>query len=384
VTAPPALLRVHALIDSLTWGGAESLLADLATGARAGGIELTVGYLQEVDGSPSAARLRRHGVEPQLVGVRRLLDIESMRRVRRQLEQVRPDVLHTHLGASDFLGTIAARPLHLPVLSTIHLMGGRLPGDALRDRVKARLMASARRHGSARVISVSDAARAAYLARGWDRPERVVTVHNGIEPPAPRMPPAAVREQLGLDADALVVSIVSILRPGKGHDVVVEVVRRLLPRFPRLRLLVIGDGPSLRHVRELMAPLGEAALLLGHRGDVVELLGATDVLLHPTLMDAFPTVLLEAGATSVPVLATAVGGIPEIVRDGETGVLVDAPPDAGAVAAALEPLLADAALRARLGAAARARFEAEFTAARWAERLRALYDVVLAERAGRR
>jgi len=380
VTAPPAPLRVHALIDSLTWGGAESLLADLAAGAPAAGIALSVGYLQEVDGSPNARRLRERGIEPQLVGVRRLLDVESLRRVRRQLARIAPDVVHTHLGAADLLGAIAARPLRLPIVSTIHLMGGRERGDAPRDRVKARLMARARRHGGARVIAVSEAARAAYLARGWDRPAHVVTVHNGIVPPVPRTPPAAVRAQLGLAPDALVAAIVSVLRPGKGHELAAEAVRGLRERFPSLRLLVIGDGPALPEIRALTAPLGEAALMLGHRADVVELLGATDVLLHPTSMDAFPTVLLEAAAAGVPVLATAVGGIPEIVVDGETGVLLRDPPSAAALSAALEPLLAEPALRERLGAAARARFEARFTAARWAERLRAVYDAVLAER----
>ena len=386
MTSPPAPLRVHVLIDSLTWGGAESLLADLAAGAPAAGIELSVGYLQDVDDSPMAPRLRERGIEPQLVGVQRLRDLTVLRRLRRQLSDARPDVVHTHLGSSDLLGTIAARSLGLPAVSTIHLVLRRDADLPPRERVKERLMAFARRRGGARVIAVSDAARAAYLATGWDTPRHVVTVHNGIAVAPPRTPPAQVRAQLGLAPDALVATMVTVLRPGKGHEIAVEVVRRLLGRFPQLRLLVVGDGPSLPDVRRLVEPLGDAALLLGHRTDVVELLGASDVLLHPTSMDAFPTVLLEAGAVGLPVLATAVGGIPEIVDDGETGLLVAAPASADSVAPALERLLGDAALRARLGAAARARFEAHFTAERWAERLRAVYEAVLDERAvpGRR
>lgn len=378
--SPTAPLRVHVLIDSLTWGGAESLLGDLAVGAPAAGIELSVGYLQDVDDSPMAPRLRERGVEPECAGVRKLADLESLRRVRRQLADARPDVVHTHLGSSDLLGTIAARSLGLPAVSTIHLVLRRNGGGPRKEQVKERLMALARRRGGARVIAVSDAARAAYLETGWDRPPHVVTVHNGIALDPPRTAPEAVRAELGLGADALVVSMVTVLRPGKGHEVAVEVVRRLLPRFPQLRLLVAGDGPSLPDVRRLVEPLGDAALLLGHRTDVLELLGASDVLLHPTSMDAFPTVLLEAGAAGVPVLATAVGGIPEIVEDEHTGLLVEAPPSAERVAAQLERLLADGELRARLGAAARTRFDAHFTAERWAQRLRDVYDTVLAER----
>jgi glycosyltransferase involved in cell wall biosynthesis len=300
--------------------------------------------------------------------------------VRVNVARARPDIVHAHLGAADFFGALATQRLGLPMVSTIHLMGGGNPGTQLRDRVKERLMARARRHGGARVIAVSEASRQAYLARGWDRPDHVVTVHNGIVPPQPRVDGAQMRAQLGLAPDALVVTMVTVLRPGKGHEAVAEAIARLLPRFPHLRLLVAGSGPSEAHVREVLAPLGDAALLLGHRSDVVELLGASDVLLHPTHMDAFPTALLEAGAMRLPVLASAVGGIPEIVVDGETGMLVPAPPQGAAVADALAPLLADAALRERLGSAARARFEQSFTATRWVERLRALYDAVLAER----
>lgn len=379
-------LRVHALIDSLNWGGAESLLADLAVGAPSAGIELSVGYLQDFNGSPNAERLRAAGIEPRFVGVRKLLDAESLRRVRRHLAEIRPDVVHTHLMAADVQGTLAARSLRLPAVSTVHLVARRRSG-APRQDVKDALTAAVRRLGSARTITVSDAARAAYVAAYGDarRHPRVTTIHNGLALVAPPADAAGqVRAELGIAPDALVASIVSVLRPGKGHAVAVEVIRRLLPRFPTLRLLVVGSGPSEEEVRRLVAPLGDAALLLGHRSDVPRLLAATDVLLHPTAMDAFPGVLLEASALGVPTVATAVGGIPEIVADGESGLLVQAPPTADAVAARLERLLADAPLRARMSDAARARFAREFTAQRWAQRLRALYDDVLAERDGAR
>ncbi|HWI21904.1 MAG TPA: glycosyltransferase family 4 protein [Baekduia sp.] len=377
--AASAPLRVHALIDSLNWGGAESLLADLATGAPAAGIDLTVGYLQEFNGSPNADRLRTRGIEPRHVGIKRLVDPSALLRTRRQLQDVAPDIVHTHLGDADVHGTLAARSLGIPAVSTLHLVAARRTGDRRHD-TKERLMALTRRHAGRRVITVSEAARTAYLGTGWDRPEHVVTVHNGIALTAPLKSSAEMRAELGLSADDLVVSMITVLRPGKGHDVAVDALRRLLPRFPRLRLVVAGDGPSRAEIEKLVAPFGDAVVLAGHRSDVMELLGATDILLHPTSMDAFPTTLLEAGAAAVPVLATAVGGIPEIVTDEETGLLVPAPPSAELVANQLERLLDDAGLRNRLGTNARARFDAEFTAESWALRLRAVYDAVLAER----
>ncbi len=371
-------LRVHVLIDSLNWGGAETLLADFAAGAPAAGIDLSVGYLQDVNGSPSAMALRARGIEPQLIGVRKLLDAESVWRVRRHLARVRPDVVHTHLGAADVHGTVAARSLRMPTVSTIHLVAPETAALDHREAARERLMAAARRYGSRRVIAVSNAARDAYLDAGLDRAARVVTVHNGIAPRAPLRTRAELRAELGIPADAPVVAMVSVLRAGKGHDVAIAAVDELRRRHPGLRLLVVGDGPARAEVEALARPLGDAVVLTGFRRDVVELLAASDALLLPSRMDAFPTALLEAASVGVPCVATAVGGIPEIVADGITGLLIDAPATPGAVASAVGRLLDDPALRARLGEAAHARFDARFTAERWAARCRAIYDDVLA------
>ena len=377
-TVTASRLRVHALIDSLTWGGAEMLLGDLAVGAPSAGIDLSVGYLQEWDGSPSARRLRAAGIEPTLVGSGRLLDIDSLRLVRAHVRASEPDVLHTHLGTSDVLGTLAARSLGIPSVSTIHLIGRAVtdpPGG--RTAVKEWLTVMVRRYGAARTITVSDAARRAYLERHGERPERVVTVHSGVAPQRPGRSRQEMRNELGISSEAFVVAIVTILRAGKGHDLAVKAVEQLRQRHPNLTLLVVGDGPDRPRIAALAAPLGQSVVLTGHRDDIADVLGATDVLLHPTLMDAFPTTLLEACAAGLPLLATAVGGIPEIVTDGRNGVLLPAPPSSEAIAAGLERMLLDPDLRARLGSEARACYEREFSAERWAVRLRSLYDAVL-------
>lgn len=376
MTASP--LRVHTLIDSLTWGGAEMLLGDLAIGAPSAGIELSVGYLREVDGSPSAPRLRDAGIQPDLVGSGRLMSVGSLRLVRAHLRTVAPDVLHTHLPTADVLGTVAARTLSIPSVSTIHLIDRPVTDSpGARTAVKAWMTATVRRYGDARVIAVSEAARRAYLSRHRERPERVVTVHNGVAPPRPTRSPAEMRAELGIHPDALVVAIVSVLREGKGHDLAVQAVEQLRPRHPHLTLLMIGDGPDRERIAKLAAPLGDGALLTGHRDDIADVLGAVDILLHPTRMDAFPTVLLEACAAGLPVLATAVGGIPEIVTDADNGMLLPAPASSEAIAVNLERLLSDPDLRARMGRNGRVRYEREFSAERWAGRLRDVYEQIL-------
>lgn len=364
------------LIDSLMSGGAELLVSDFVRGARDAGISPSVAYLGERDGSPAAERLREAGIEPACVHISGLLDPGSLMRVRRHVRRVGPGIVHTHLAYADLMGGIAARSLGIPAVSTVHVTDWE--ARTARDRVRRGLIAAVRRRLAAEVVTVSEAAREALLAAGLDRPEHVMTIHNGVAAePAPGAGDA-IRAELGIAPGELVVAQVAVIRPGKGHAVAAEAVGLLREHHPELRLVVAGDGPARAAAERALEPLGDRGILLGHRDDVMALLDAADVLVHPSEADAFPTVLIEAMVASRPVVATGVGGIPEIVADGETGVLVAAPAAADRLAAALEPLLADAELRARMGAAGRARYEREFTVKTWARRTRALYDRVLA------
>lgn len=361
-------------MDSLDAGGAELLVADFAAFAPGADLDLSVGALRGGPQSPAGRRLRAVGIEPEVVGVSGLLGRSARRRVRDHLGAVAPDLLHTHLGYADVLGGEAARRLGITSVSTIHADWW---GGPPAERVKVALMARARRRCAARVIAVSAASRRAYLERGWDRPERVVVLHNGI---ALQPSPGAgrrVREELGVGPRDVMVTMVSRLAPEKAHDVAIAAVERLRHEYPRLRLVVVGDGECRAAIERLAEPLGAAVVLAGHRDDVAALLDATDVLLHPSRHDAFPTALLEAMAASVPVVASAVGGIVEIVEDRRTGVLVDPPPEPHRVGEALAPLLGDPARRAELGEAGRARLARQFDPHTWAERTRALYDEVL-------
>src|SRR5438093_1315565 len=135
-------IRVHALIDSLTWGGAEALLYDFAIVAPSEGIRLSVGYLKDARGSPAALRLRKIGIDPVLAPIPQRLSPSALQMVRHHIGQMRPDLVHTHLGSSDILGGIAARSLRIPAVSTIHAAEW---GHDRRERLKARLTALVRR-----------------------------------------------------------------------------------------------------------------------------------------------------------------------------------------------------------------------------------------------
>jgi glycosyltransferase involved in cell wall biosynthesis len=231
----------------------------------------------------------------------------------------------------------------------------------------------------ARVIGVSEPAMQWLLTHRWGRREQLVTVYNGVAG-VPR--PGAgreIRRALGIAEDALVVTMLSVLREPKGHDLGIAATVGLRERFPDVHLLIVGDGPARTTLSALADAHPGVVTLAGHRDDVMEVLDASDVLLHPSRIDAFPGALLEAMAAGVPVVATDVGGIPEIVEDGVTGVLVPAPATPPMLQDAVAPLLADARLREAIGRGARQRFDAEFSVERWVGRLRALYEDVLRE-----
>jgi glycosyltransferase involved in cell wall biosynthesis len=371
-----AELDILAVIDHLALGGAEMLLGQFAAAAPRVGIRLRVAYLEDSDGSPAAESLRAAGIEPVNLDVPGRPGARHLRAMRRHIRAVRPDVVHTHLGTADLIGGVASRSLGVPAVSTIHAVPQRHAGV---ERAKDALFALSRRCCTARVITVSERARRAYLEQSWGMGERVVRIHNGVDIAAAPGSGSAVRRELGIRTDDLLVGMVSALRPEKGHDVAIEAIERLRDRFPQLRMLIVGQGAYAAELARLVAPLGDSVVLTGRRTDVTHVFDALDVCLHPSRQDAFPTTLIEALATSVPVLATAVGGIPEIIDDGQTGVLVPAPPSAAALADALGELLVDSSRRRALAAAGRNAYMQHFTAGPWVERTRALYDAVLAE-----
>ena len=202
---------------------------------------------------------------------------------------------------------------------------------------------------------------------GYDA-QRVRIIHNGVvlgeadtadDSAAAR---AEVRAEFGFAADAPLIGSVAMLREEKGHDPLLQAFRLVLDDDPRARLLLVGDGP-LRHVLRARAEeLGVAGhvVFAGNRSDVPRLLRALDVFTLCSRTECFPMSVLEAMAAARPVVCTAVGGIPEMVVDGETGTLVP-PGEPRALADAFLGLLRDPEGAARLGRAGRRRVEEEFT-----------------------
>lgn len=368
-------IHVHALIDYLGFGGAEAVLAEFATAASTVGIRLTVGCLssERIDGG-AGSRIQRAGIDPEHIGTTSLVGRADRRRVREHLDRVRPDLLHTHLDYADVLGGLAARRLGIPTISTWH-SAAVLPG--LRVTATSALSAWVRRRACQRVLTVSEAARRTYLDRWHEAPEHVVAVHNAVGRTPEPGAGATVRGQLGIPLDAPVLGVLAMLRPEKGHDVTAEALAAIRERHPDVRLVVAGDGVQRPALERAAAALGDGVVhLLGTRHDVMRVLDAVDLLVQPSRAEALGMSIIEGFAAGVPAVATAVGGIPEVV-DETVGALIPAPPRAADLAAAVNGLLDDRDRLGRLGTAARRRYEERFSVDRWVLALRSIYDEAL-------
>lgn len=230
--------------------------------------------------------------------------------------------------------------------------------------------------------------RDAWRTFGHAVPERSGrVVYDGVAPVAGggEAEAAGVRREFGIPADVKLVGMVARVAPAKDFATLARAAARVLAVRPGVRFLVVGDHSGAASYREHYAlvrqtlsaeGVGESFTFTGHRADVARLVGALDVFVLSTHTEGLPLVILEAMAQGKPVSATAVGGVPEVVADGETGLL-HPPGDDARLAAHLLSLLGDEALAARLGAAGRRRVETDFTPERCAAEVAQLYRDVL-------
>ncbi len=278
------------------------------------------------------------------------------RALRRWLAALRPDVVHVNC-LPHLRGAAEAHRLGLPVCWHLH--------EILPPGLRRRWLAGRVRRDADRVVVVSEA------AAGWLREEglgeRVRVVYNGVEP-GPSRDRDAARKAEGFEKDMVAVVFVGQLMPHKGALDLVAAVHRMAARGQRVQTVLVGGGPeAVRRCLVAAAAAGPAASavrVLPPRPEVDRLLVAADVVVVPSRWpDPLPRVVMEAMAAARPVVATAVGGIPEMVVDGATGMLVP-PEDPDALAAALTRLTGDGGLRARMGHAGRERALERFTLAR--------------------
>lgn len=345
-------IRVTYLIDRLQRAGAQAHLGQLVSRLDKGGFEPEVVCL--LAGGPVAEEMKARGVPVEVLGLGRLYGpraLAELVRFARRLRERRIDVLHTYLVSANIYGTIAARMAGVPVITSRRDVGfsrnWRL--RLLEERLINPLVD--------RVVAVSPAVAELTRREHGIRPGRLVTIENGVDVEAFQPdghPRDEARRELGLRDHEIAVGVIGHLSPVKGHADFLRAAAQVYAQEARTRFVLVGDGPLRPALQALAASLGLAprVVFAGTRADMPRVLSALDVVAVPSHSEGMSNALLEAMAMALPVVATRVGGNPDVVRDGVTGRLV-APRDPEALARALSELVKDPAARQSLGRAAR-------------------------------
>jgi glycosyltransferase involved in cell wall biosynthesis len=378
-------IRVVTLIDLIgPIGGAERLAVLLAEGLDQERFESTVcvTYLRRDDpdalGMEQTAReLEAAGVRVIGLGRRKSSDVHVWHRLLAELRGRDIDVLHAHKFGSNVWGAVLGTLARTPVF-VAHEHTWSYEGDPVRKLLDRHLIArcadafvAVSREDQRRMSSVEGipAARTRYIPNG--------------APPSVGRNGHDARAELGIPAGAPVVGSVGMLRPQKAFEVLVDAAVPLRAAHPDLRVLIVGHGEEEAQLRARIAAAGlqDTVLLVGHRADVPDLLRSFDVAVTCSDYEGMPVSVLEYMEAERPVVATRVGGLPDLIDDGVHGVLVP-PRDPAALAEAVSGLLRDPDRRAAMGAAGRARRQAEFGIDAMVRRVEDLY-VELLQRRGR-
>lgn len=275
-----------------------------------------------------------------------------------------PDLLHTHMVHADIYGSIAAHALRIPFLSTRHNDDRYLLGPF-------RYVDRAFMHSVRQIVAISDAVRLFHEQAGLPT-ERLITIHYGLDH-VPLQPSEVTPADAGIRAGSPLVLAVGRLIEQKDHATLLRAFARVHAERPDARLAILGWGRLEDQTKQLVRELGlgDAALILG-RVEPRDWLLRADVFAHTSRWEGFGIVLLEAMLARLPIVATGVSAVPEIVVDGKTGFLAE-PGDTAGIAAQLLALLADIEQRNALGAAGLERARREFSVDRMADRTLAVY-----------
>ncbi len=292
-------------------------------------------------GSQFAEKAKALDLDVELVKMRGNVDPLSVIQMIRLYHRRKVDIVHTHSNADSWNASLAAKlsPRRPVVVRTRHLS---IPFN---NRLIYNFMAD-------RVVTVGEAVRQYMIREKGIHPQKVLAIPSGVDVNKfnPERVKDDLREELGISPDVLVFGTAAILRQNKGHRVLLEATPKILRSFPTARLLLAGDGPQKENLLRILAEkqLQGTVIMPGFLEDMPRVLNSMDVFVFPSLEEAFPNAVIEAMAMEKPIVATRVGGIPDIVEEGQTGYLVE-PGDADGIADRVIKLLGDKNLRSTMG-----------------------------------
>ena len=375
-------MRLLLVITKGVQGGAQQYVSSFAAGFQARGWEVEVAMGA---GEDLAAWCKGRGIPVHRVALDNPInppkDALAGWQLYRLMRQGRYDIAHINSTKAGIVGLEAARRAHVPIrVFTAHGFRSILLTNPRQHNFWAWMERRYLRAAN-RIIAVSHYELQECLKNGIVPNAKAVVIHNGVS--LSRVEAGAEvgrrREDLGLTENDLVVGTVSRLEAAKGMEWWIRAAALVAVEEPRARFVIVGEGPEAGKLRALTAELGLIGRVIWMgRCTGVEYLHLFDVFALSSLYEGFSIAILEAMASRLPVVATRVGGNPEAVKEGETGLLVPTC-DAPALAGALLSLLREKAQRRAMGERARDRVEREFTEETMLGKVAALYEELLAE-----
>lgn len=341
---PHVLVLVDALADGT--GGAERFAVGLAAAMPRDELRMSFCTTRGAEGYLPRS-LDEAGVELFALNRSRTLDPGAFRRLARYLRDERVDVLHCHKFGSNVWGSIIGRAAGVPAV-IVHEHTWSYEGQPLRRFLDGQVVGRL----CDRFVSVSNADRERMIAIEGVPAAKTITIPTSYIARADEAV-GNLREELGIAPDAPTAGTIAQLRPQKALDVLIDAWRLVVAELPGAQLILVGDGPERERLERHAADAGlsETVRLLGTRNDLGTIFGALDVAVLSSDFEGLPLFAFEAIAHDTPLVATDVGGLPDLVEDGRTGLLVP-PRDPRALAGALSSLLRDERRRTTLAAAA--------------------------------
>jgi len=373
--------RVFFLVDSFNVGGTETQAVELARRMDPVRYEITLGCLKRQ--GPLLAKLQDTPVQViefhPAGGIDSPSGLKQLLRLIWFLRHGGYDIVHTHDLWSNLMGVPAARLARVPVIICSQR---NLSHDAWYQSHRARFLRRIQSLSSA-ILTNSASIRDGLIKTNGFLPEKVRVIHNGLDPTPFQ---AAKRDRgrlfLGVGQDKLVVLVGNMHSDVKGHPWLITAAPEVVSRFPQTRFVLVGDGARRPHFEKSAKEMGmeKKFIFLGRRNDVPDVLAASDIAVLPSRAEGMPNAVLEYMAAGLPTVATAVGGTSEVIRDGETGLLVPAE-DSAALAAALLRVLGDDQFAARLGHAGQESVLSKFSFEKLVSDTDALYSELLGKHA---
>jgi glycosyltransferase involved in cell wall biosynthesis len=372
------MIRLAVVVDSLRVGGAQRLISTFAAHASAYDIQPVIIKLREDDARTVTDPIHAAGVELITIPGSSLLDQTRLKRLTDFFKHEQIDLVQTHLFYANILGTIAAYRAGVPVVATLHSIA---PPAGWKSKLIQMIEDYCLRHFATRILAVGNMVADAHA--GCYGIHKVDVILNSIPKPQPIQ--SEQREHLrheitGNGSKPIVVTVGRFSR-AKGYEDMIQAFKLLQEKDVQPILLMVGAGSMFDSIKEQIenSMLSQSVVLAGERADVPQLLASSDVFASSSHREGLPLALLEAMMAGLPVVATSVGDIPNVVTS-DTGVIVP-PHQPEKLAAALEDLLKNPEKRKAMGRAAQQRAWSEYSVDAWMKKHLALYQEMLASRA---